>query len=185
MARPARHQDSGGCGCSARRRALITAHLPSLLGAALAYRGSHDQAESLVRATLWDAAAQVPDEEDPLSLLHALLWHRHLASEAATAPPEAAPTTMPGSADGAPATLVDAVAALPAPARAAIHLVDVAGLSYVQLARVLGTEVEAAARLLHATRRQLAATGLHHHPAHAGADRDQASTAGCSDAASG
>lgn len=153
MQRPDHHR--GQVGWSAGQRELVTAHLESLLGAAMAHTGSHRRAEALVENTLRAAARDVFDEDDPGAWLHAHLWARLRQNGDDARPGPGAPDAGRGAARGQPRTLADAVAALPPEARAAVHLVDVEGLSYDRLARVLGTSVVAAAAVLHDARRQL------------------------------
>jgi DNA-directed RNA polymerase specialized sigma24 family protein len=158
MQRPDQHR--GQVGWSAKQRELVAAHLPGLLGAAAVHTGSQRRGETLVEATLRAAARDVFDEDDPCSWLHAHLWARLSPGSDEASPGPGAPEVDQRAArhhrgtlhEG---TLHDAVAALPPDARAAVHLVDVEGLSYEQLARVLRISAAQAAAVLHDARRQL------------------------------
>ncbi len=120
----------------------LTEQVASLLGAAQVYTGDPSRAESLVLEVLRTAG-----REAALVERHRLLWRGWQAHLAHTATSTSAPSGSP--------PLHDALAALPPAARAAVHLVDVEGLSYAELATVLGTDREQAAALLHDARRRL------------------------------
>jgi len=152
MQRRTRQQPPGGLALSARQREAVRAHLPSLFDAALSYTGSGPTAERLVRDALRSAAAGPADEDDPLVWLHAHLWARfeeHRQHDEQLAADDGTTAAAP------PTSLRAAVAALSPAARAAVHLVDLEGLSYARLARVLGTSRQEAAAVLHDARRQL------------------------------
>ncbi len=155
MQRPDRHHRADHVGWSGAQRGLVVAQLPSLLRAALVYSGSQPLAETLVEQALSAAARDVPDEDEPHAWLHAHLWARFLdlSGHGGQDPIGPTPGHLPPEDD--PGTLRAAVAALPPTARAAVHLVDGEGMSYAQLARVLGTNTQEATAMLHAARREL------------------------------
>ncbi len=156
MQRRTRQQPPDEPALSTRQREAVRAHLPSLFGAAMAYTGSGPEAELLVSDALRSAAADRVDEDDPLVWLHAHLWTRFEEHRQHGGPLAAADgTTGPTTGATPPPSLRAAVAALSPAARAAVHLVDLEGLSYARLARVLGTSRQEAAALLHDARRQL------------------------------
>lgn len=142
-------------GWNARQREVVIAVLPSLLSTALVHSGDHGVAEALVEATLRAAARDVPDEEDPRAWLHAHLWARVRELGDHDGHDPIGPASGRRRAGDRHGTLREAVATLPAQARAAVHLVDVEELSYAQLARVLGTNRAEAAASLHDARRRL------------------------------
>ncbi|MFO7960683.1 MAG: RNA polymerase sigma factor [Nitriliruptoraceae bacterium] len=160
MERSDGHQQAGPLGWSVQQRELVIAHLPSLLGAALAYCGRHRRAERLVEETLRTAAREAPDEDQPLTWLHTHLWARFL--DLGDEPDHTGPASGHQPPHDDPGTLPAAITALPPAARAAVHLVDVEGLSYAQLARVLGMTTQEAMAVLHAARRQLIPTVTSH-----------------------
>ncbi len=151
MASATRHEPVRASGWTPQEQYVVLAHLRGLLGAALAYTGDDRQAESLVRDTLGSASARPMDVDEPGVWLHARLWTSFQERAGGDGAGD-------GVADPEPArTLGEALAALPAPSRAAVHLVDVEGLSYRQLAQVLGASTAEAAALLHGARRRLIA----------------------------
>lgn len=130
------------------RRQLLLAELPGLYATALLHTGSQEQAVELVRATLRASSADEPSPDGLRVSLHTRLWTCYLATD---------PT---GSASGrmapeAGTPVGDALASLPAAARTAVYLVDAEGLTYTELAQVLGLPTDMAAALLHAARRML------------------------------
>ena len=146
-----RHEPARASGWTPQEQYVVLAHLRGLLGAALAYTGDDRQAESLVRDALRSTSARPMDVDEPSVWLHARLWASFQERAGGDGPGDVAIDPEPAP------TLGEALAALPAPSRAAVHLVDVEGLSYRQLAQVLGASTHEAAALLHGARRRLVA----------------------------
>ena len=147
-------------------------HIDTLFRVALAMSGSRDLAEDLVQQTYVKVLSRprVLRRDDDLGYLIKALrntWYSHLrgerirreATDSRTDPEQLPAPSQVGDPEASlEATVVlDALAQLPEPYREAVAAVDVAGLSYAEAARALGTRQGTIMSRVYRGREQVAA----------------------------
>jgi RNA polymerase sigma-70 factor (ECF subfamily) len=141
--------------------------LNQLYRAAVRFTRSATDAEDLVQETYLEAYANFGALPPGASLrvwMYRILADRYLRGGRAGAAPGPAPAIGGPDPAGAEAEALDrlpaadvkaAVDALPADARMAVHLADVEGFGYAEIAEILGTDVDTVISYLHRGRRRL------------------------------